>query len=264
MSSNLIRRIMAFLILIICSAVIIGYIACDQNKDVSESVSVKTDIPSPLISIPASDVEPMGMEVSYTHYAMPPEEPVKPTSWTVSSGDNLWKIAENVYDNGCMYPYLMEINNMKSDIVLLGQVLKIEYFDSYSEYQEKLKECYQKIKEWNKPIPVSSNSNIKNGNTPSNMSYVGKFFVTGYDAWCAHCCGGNTTGVTASGRVATVGRTVATSNQFPMGTKLYVEGYGTYVVEDRGCAKGVIDIAADSHEACGRLTRNGINVYIVN
>ena len=95
------------------------------------------------------------------------------------------------------------------------------------------------------------------------MTYVGKFFITGYDAYCSHCCG-KSNGITASGTQASAGRTIATSKQFSFGTKLYIEGYGTYIVEDRGVSNGTIDIAAENHEACYDLTRHIVNVYIVN
>ena len=265
------RRNLIILISVICVSLFINTGCSAYERSIVDQPTFlrKAKAEVEHIVVPASDVEPLGIDASKSvQYNPAPEsepEPIKPSSWTVASGDSLWKIAQNAYGDGCMYPYLMEINNMKSDTILLGQVIKIEYFDSDEEYKNKLKECYSKIKEWTKPVPtVASASGVKNGSTPSNMSYVGKFFVTGYDAWCAHCCGGDTSGVTASGKVATLGRTVATSKQFAMGTKLYVEGYGTYVVEDRGCAKGIIDIATDSHEACGSLTRDGIDVYIVN
>ena len=47
------------------------------------------------------------------------------------------------------------------------------------------------------------------------------------------------------------------------GTTIYVEGYGYYVVEDRGPRDGIIDIASPNHEACGPVTKRGVNVYIV-
>lgn len=187
------------------------------------------------------------------------EEDDKPITWTIKQGDNLWMIADIIYGDGYMYPYLMEINNMQSDTVVIGQVINIKYFGSDEEYNAKSKECYAKIETWTEEAKEKEASIAASG---SNKEYVGKFFITGYDAWCKHCCG-KTNGITASGKVATVGHTVATSKQFPFGTKLYIEGYGTYVVEDRGVGKGVIDIATSSHKDCGRLTARGVNVYIV-
>ena len=64
---------------------------------------------------------------------------------------------------------------------------------------------------------------------------------------CAKCCG-KATGRTASGTMATVGRTVAAPKNFSFGTKISINGK-TYVVEDRGGAiKGNrIDLFVNSH-----------------
>ena len=64
---------------------------------------------------------------------------------------------------------------------------------------------------------------------------------------CAKCCG-KATGRTASGTMATAGRTVAAPKNFSFGTKISINGK-TYVVEDRGGAiKGNrIDLFVNSH-----------------
>ena len=97
----------------------------------------------------------------------------------------------------------------------------------------------------------------------NNYQYLGTYNITGYTPKCAHCCG-NTEGITASGVESIAGYTVATSSAIPFGTTLYIEGYGYYVVEDRGnISSNVIDIAAPSHKSCYDLTNYGVNVYIV-
>lgn len=77
--------------------------------------------------------------------------------------------------------------------------------------------------------------------------------VTAYDA-CKKCCG-KTDGITASGRKAVVGRTVA-CNWLPFGTRLRIDGR-IFIVEDRG-AKSLfgsktnnirhVDVFMDSHK----------------
>ena len=96
----------------------------------------------------------------------------------------------------------------------------------------------------------------------STFEYVGKHKITGYDPYCTHCCSG--TGLMASGVYAVNGYSVA-AGAYPIGTTLYIEGYGFYVVEDRGGSVNGnhIDIAAPSHEACYALTNNSVRVYIV-
>lgn len=84
--------------------------------------------------------------------------------------------------------------------------------------------------------------------------YLGSFKVTGYDI-CVRCCG-NTKGITASGTTATVGRTCAAPAGIPFGTRLYIDGIGERIVEDRGGAvKGnKLDILCEDHEACYAIT----------
>ena len=93
----------------------------------------------------------------------------------------------------------------------------------------------------------------------SAFEYIGNHVITGYDPYCKHCCSG--TGLMASGNYAINGYSVAAS--YPFGTTLYIEGYGFYVVEDRGVDGKHIDIAAPSHEACYAITNNSVAVYIV-
>lgn len=97
----------------------------------------------------------------------------------------------------------------------------------------------------------------------TEYKYIGEYKITGYTPGCEHCCG-NTEGITASGVEAIVGYTVATEPSIPFGTTLYIEGYGYYVVEDRGAFdSNIIDIAASTHEECYSITNSGVNVYIV-
>lgn len=87
----------------------------------------------------------------------------------------------------------------------------------------------------------------------SRAEYLGVYWVTGYDLWCPHCQG-KWVGVTASGIEPEVGRTIAMCEQFPFGTRIYIEGLGIYTVEDRGVGAGQIDVACDNHAECYALT----------
>ena len=91
---------------------------------------------------------------------------------------------------------------------------------------------------------------------------AGKYKVTAYCA-CSKCCG-KATGITASGKRATAGRTIAAPSTFAFGTKLKI-GNNVYVVEDRGGAiKGNrIDIYMNSHAAALQWGSRYMNVEIV-
>lgn len=78
---------------------------------------------------------------------------------------------------------------------------------------------------------------------------LGIFRITAYCP-CSRCCGRYANGITASGTVATEGRTIAVDPaKIPYGTKLVINGH-IYVAED--CGSGVngnhIDLFMSSHE----------------
>ena len=92
------------------------------------------------------------------------------------------------------------------------------------------------------------------------MTYLGRYYITGYDI-CVQCCG-KTNGITAGGTSATVGRTCA-ANGMDFGTRLYIDGIGERVVEDRGgMADDVIDVLCEDHAACYAVT-GWYDVYAV-
>lgn len=115
------------------------------------------------------------------------------------------------------------------------------------------------------PEEGSSMKNYTDEVDTSNFQYYGDFRITGYSPYCAHCCGGSTSGLTASGNNAVCGYTVSCTKDIPFGTTLYIEGYGFYVVEDRGVPyKDLIDIACPTHEDCYPITGYDVPVYIVS
>lgn len=114
-------------------------------------------------------------------------------------------------------------------------------------------------------VEIDTSIGVKN-NTGYVDTYeytcIGKYIITGYTPTCTHCCAGGK-GITASGVKAIPGYSVAADDSIPFGTTLYIEGYGYYVVEDRGVSGNHIDIAANTHEECYALTNKEVNVYIV-
>ena len=86
--------------------------------------------------------------------------------------------------------------------------------------------------------------------------------ITAYCS-CAKCCG-KTNGITASGKKAKAGRTIAAPRGFKFGTKLSINGK-TYIVEDRGGAiKGNrIDLYVNSHSEALRWGVRYLPVKII-
>lgn len=80
---------------------------------------------------------------------------------------------------------------------------------------------------------------------------------------CEKCTGGG--GITASGTVPQANWTIAASKSYPFGTLIYIEGYGTYCVEDRGGAinNNKLDIYFATHEEACNFGRQQLKGYVV-
>ena len=79
------------------------------------------------------------------------------------------------------------------------------------------------------------------------------------------CCG-KTDGITASGVKAIEGVTVAMNKSIPFGTKIYIDGVGERIVQDRGGAiKGNrIDLYFENHQEANNFGRQTRKVTILN
>lgn len=82
---------------------------------------------------------------------------------------------------------------------------------------------------------------------------------------CAICCGKND-GITSSGKLARANHTVAVDpDLIPLGTRLYLEGIGTYLAEDTGgVIKGhKIDLFMNDHQQALNFGVRTTNAYIL-
>lgn len=96
------------------------------------------------------------------------------------------------------------------------------------------------------------------------MTYVGDWTVTFY-CQCEQCCGKWAwSNSTASGATPCAGWTVAAGPSYPFGTILYIEGFGTYEVQDRGVGDGWVDIYVNDHSEIPGYGMTTASVYIMN
>lgn len=80
-------------------------------------------------------------------------------------------------------------------------------------------------------------------------------------------CNGKADGLTASGTALTEGRTIAVdSSIIPLGSRVYIDGYGLFIAEDRGglIAGNRIDIAVSNHERALSMGIKYANVYVMH
>ena len=104
-------------------------------------------------------------------------------------------------------------------------------------------------------VNLADSSDINDKEEPiPNKVYIGTYELTAYIATGNPC---------ASGVYPTVNHTVA-CNSLPMGTKIYIEGLGEFVVEDTGgMSGGVIDIFVPDYGAAVQFGRRSADVYIL-
>ncbi len=86
--------------------------------------------------------------------------------------------------------------------------------------------------------------------------------ATAYTAYCAGCSG---TGVTATGRQAGHGVVAVDPRVIPLGTRMYIPGYGHAVAGDTGGAirGNRIDLGFNSNAAANQFGRRAITVYLI-
>lgn len=88
----------------------------------------------------------------------------------------------------------------------------------------------------------------------ASRTFLGVYELTAYE-WTGNPC--------ANGNYPSCGYTVA-CNSLPLGSRIYIEGYGEYVVEDRGgMADNVIDVYMGDYDTCIQFGRQTANVYLV-
>lgn len=109
-----------------------------------------------------------------------------------------------------------------------------------------------------------NNVGAENEETENEKPIVKEYVVTAYCP-CMKCCG-KTDGITASGVKAREGITVAMNKSIPFGTKIYIDGVGERIVQDRGGSiKGNrIDLYFDSHQEALNFGRQTKQVKILN
>lgn len=99
----------------------------------------------------------------------------------------------------------------------------------------------------------------------ANATALGNYKLTFYCP-CERCNGALGASKTASGATPAEGRTIAVdSSIIPLGSRVYIEGYGTFIAEDTGSAikNNKIDIFVSTHERAEELGVQYANVYLL-
>ncbi|KAB7706623.1 LysM peptidoglycan-binding domain-containing protein [Bacillus aerolatus] len=171
-------------------------------------------------------------------------------TYTIQPGDTLFKIASK---NGLSVQSLKAINGLSSDRIYAGDKLALS----------------GQVKGVSAAKPAAAPAKAASNNpAPAQQAPQGKTIsvsATAYTAQCAGCSGITATGINLNNdRNAKV--IAVDPNVIPLGSKVYVEGYGTAVAGDTGGAiKGnKIDLHVPTKDQALDWGRRTVNVTILN
>ena len=111
---------------------------------------------------------------------------------------------------------------------------------------------------------VFSSANTASAAVKANGRNLGTFRLSFYCP-CSKCCG-KSDGITKTGTYAAEGRTIAVDPRvIPLGSRVYIEGYGDFIAEDIGgvIKSNKIDVFVSSHSRCYQLGIAYANVYLM-
>lgn len=175
------------------------------------------------------------------------------TSYTVKKGDTLSAIGKA---NNVTVKELMDWNNLPNTIILIGQELKINHTSNENSNPETETEQNNKVK-------AAEEVSHEDEQKPAGKTISVK--ATAYTAKCEGCSGITSTGIDLNAnpnkKVIAVDPSV-----IPLGTEVYVEGYGNAIAGDVGGAiKGNrIDIHVPSKEEATNWGVRTVDVTILN
>jgi len=190
------------------------------------------------------------------------------TSYTVKTGDTLFKISKA---NGTSVGSLKQWNNLSSDLIVVGQKLYLEAGhvqqaapaqQAPAQQSANQQAPAQQAPAQKAPAQPAKPQAQQTGNPQGKQITVQS---TAYTADCAGCSGVTATGVDLkSNRNAKV--IAVDPSVIPLGSKVYVPGYGTAIAADTGGAiKGNrIDVHVPSKSQAYNWGRKSVTVTVVN
>ncbi|MFQ3543090.1 LysM peptidoglycan-binding domain-containing protein [Halobacillus rhizosphaerae] len=160
------------------------------------------------------------------------------TTYTVQSGDTLYAISQKY---GVSVDQLMAWNNLSSTMIYPGDKFAVKASAAKAP-STSTKSAEKKAPKQTKQSNQSSNKTAEKSNTQKQSSNTGNDVVkeftaqaTAYTASCAGCSGVTATGIDLNAHPNL--KVIAVDpNVIPLGSKVYVEGYGVAIAGDTGGA----------------------------
>lgn len=176
--------------------------------------------------------------------------------YTIKVGDTLTKVAVKT---GVSVEQLKSYNQLSDDLIIAGTTLSLT-----NKHQVIIPGKKQRVKKVVKTTkvsnPVKKNTNVQSKKASSTLTMV----ATAYTADCPGC-----TGITATGidvRHSTPNLIAVDPKVIPLGSKVWVEGYGTAIAGDTGGdIKGNrIDLLTESYDKAIEYGVHTVTVKILN
>lgn len=187
------------------------------------------------------------------------------STYTVNSGDNLYRIAK---DHGISLDQLMSWNGITGHLIYPGDKLVVSGGTPISVPKAPKAEAAAPAPATSQTSAPAQSAAPAKTSEPAASTQSGKEMTvsaTAYTAYCPGCSGITATGIdlisNPNQKVIAVDPTV-----IPLGSKVWVEGYGTAIAGDTGGAiKGnKIDVFIPSKDKALQWGRKNVTIKILN
>lgn len=188
----------------------------------------------------------------------------EPVTYTIEEGDNLYRIALN---HGMTLDELKSLNNLTVDTIFAGDVLIISGEDPGKEgvMESTFKVASVTLETPPETVPKKTAFNLSVSSPPASNGTEMVVTATAYTAYCTGCSGTTAYGIDLRSnpdqKVIAVDPTI-----IPLGTKVWVEGYGEAIAGDVGSAiKGhKIDVFIPTYEGAMEWGVKKVKIKIIN
>ncbi len=193
-------------------------------------------------------------------------------TYKVKKGDSLWKISK---EKNVSIKDLRSWNQLNSVVIHPGQVLKLAGDGQAAtastakaqpaQAQPAKAQPAKQAKQTAQPAAKKEPAVQKTASTKQSTGKTITVSATAYTANCNGCSGTTATGVNLKANPDA--KVIAVDpNVIPLGSKVYVEGYGYATAADTGGAiKGnKIDVFIPSHDQAMKWGRKTVNVQVLN
>ena len=164
--------------------------------------------------------------------------------WYLGRGEMVKKIIEAAIVGAILALVASSIKNLNASSRKIAEIQEVKA--EVSEVKEEISEVEEMLQHLEAEEPTETDR--------YHSLPLGHYTLTAYE-WTGNTC--------ANGNYPSKGYTIA-CNSLPIGTRVWIEGYGEFTVEDRGgMAYNVIDIYLGDYDECIEFGVQEADVYLI-